>query len=252
MLLSFKPPVDSQIIALLGTSPGLSVPELQSRLTANQTSVSIPGLYRTLRELREQGVVIRSSGTFSLSQSWLREVASWTRIAAQRQRKQDLSALPVLRSIEALKDEFFEGIVSLVETGGARQVRIIERLPILSLCEQGPLERLQRVLTGMGCVLNHHALTSETERICRMFKKSGVTPACVVIIGERALILSCNHETEQELALGTPTPQTVRRIRNRDARFTLRLAHSKKETHSVTMAIASTATGVGCKPDSID
>lgn len=227
MLLSYNPTLEDKIVQLLGASPHQRVPEIHAKIGAE--SVSIPGLYRTLRDLRERGIVIRSSATFALSPSWLRELAAWTVSVSAQHEKIAIQGGRVLRSIEALTEAIFENMYLYAQSARPSAIYVVERLPILSLCGQAPYARLMRVLAGMECVVHRINSSAEAERTCRRYGRGDAVPVLVVLIARRALIVSCNQELERELALGEITAATVRRIRNSDVRLSFRSIDIRSE-----------------------
>lgn len=71
MLLGTHHSLEDNIIVLLGKKSNQTVESLQQRLTKNDQTVTVQGIYRVLRKLQAEGIVIKEKKHYSLRIAWL-------------------------------------------------------------------------------------------------------------------------------------------------------------------------------------
>lgn len=75
MLLSSPRALDDHIVHLLASRKSATAKELQSELARSVGTFTIQGIYKELNKLQRAGVLLRSEGRYSLSLSWIVNLA---------------------------------------------------------------------------------------------------------------------------------------------------------------------------------
>ena len=71
MLLSSPLALDDHLVMLLAKQQSATAKQLQVELEKKTGRFTIQGIYKELNKLQQSGVVIRQSGRYSLSLSWI-------------------------------------------------------------------------------------------------------------------------------------------------------------------------------------
>ena len=78
MLLQSNPSLDERIVQLLARHGYCSAKELQAYLGGQRRGYSLPGVYKVLRRMTDDGVILRVGDKFGLSFEWITHVNDFT------------------------------------------------------------------------------------------------------------------------------------------------------------------------------
>jgi hypothetical protein len=157
-------PLQSTVIELLASTPGLDVQSIHRALQDRAVEASLPNLYRLVRQLTSAQVLSRADNKYYLNRIWIANVAELIRTAdARHATAQRGGVLPAktgqtvshtAASLQALDPVWNDLLGTVAEMGGTKQWYFYNAHPWYSLGTRETEYRLFRGLTARGIQLN--------------------------------------------------------------------------------------------------